>query len=59
MWIASIVLIIVGIVLLILNKRTSKKEGVSKKQSYISIGVVCIIVGAFYFVGQIIRMIVS
>lgn len=59
MWIASIVLIIVGIVLLILNKRTSKKEGVSKKQSYISIGVVCIIIGAFYFVGQIIRVIVS
>ncbi|MGW7798327.1 hypothetical protein [Staphylococcus xylosus] len=60
MWIASIVLIIVGIVLLILNKRTSKKEGVSKKQSYISIGVICIIVGAFYFVGQIIiRVIVS
>ncbi|MCE7782005.1 hypothetical protein [Staphylococcus xylosus] len=59
MWIASIVLIIVGLVLLILNKRTSKKEGVSKKQSYISIGVVCIIVGAFYFVGQIIRVIVS
>lgn len=59
MWIASIVLIIVGIVLLILNKRTSKKEGISKKQSYISIGVVCIIVGAFYFVGQIIRVIVS
>lgn len=59
MWIASIVFIIVGIVLLILNKRTSKKEGVSKKQSYISIGVVCIIVGAFYFVGQIIRVIVS
>ncbi|CEF19917.1 MULTISPECIES: hypothetical protein [Staphylococcus] len=59
MWIASIVLIIVGIVLLILNKRTSKKEGVSKKQSYISIGIVCIIVGAFYFVGQIIRVIVS
>ncbi|ARD75996.1 hypothetical protein BU100_07555 [Staphylococcus xylosus] len=59
MWIASIVLIIVGIVLLILNKRTSKKEGVSKKQSYISIGVVCIIVGAFYFVGQIIRVIVA
>ncbi|RIM84920.1 hypothetical protein [Staphylococcus xylosus] len=59
MWIASIVLIIVGIMLLILNKRTSKKEGVSKKQSYISIGVVCIIVGAFYFVGQIIRVIVS
>ncbi|MEY8600906.1 hypothetical protein [Staphylococcus shinii] len=59
MWIASIILIIVGIVLLILNKRTSKKEGVSKKQSYISIGIVCIIVGAFYFVGQIIRVIVS
>lgn len=59
MWIASIVLIIVGIVLLILNKRTSKKEGISKKQSYISIGVVCIIVGAFYFVGQIIRVIVA
>ncbi|WP_147630383.1 hypothetical protein [Staphylococcus xylosus] len=59
MWIASIVLIIVGIVLLILNKRTSKKEGVSKKQSYVSIGVVCIIVGVFYFVGQIIRVIVS
>ncbi|OEK87274.1 hypothetical protein AST15_08840 [Staphylococcus shinii] len=59
MWIASIVLIIVGIVLLILNKRASKKEGVSKKQSYISIGIVCIIVGAFYFVGQIIRVIVS
>ncbi|WP_162471893.1 hypothetical protein [Staphylococcus xylosus] len=32
MWIASIVLIIVGIVLLILNKRTSKKEGVSKNK---------------------------
>lgn len=59
MWIASIVLIIVGIVLLILNKRTSKKEGVSKKQSYISIGIVCIVVGAFYFVGQIIRVIIS
>jgi len=59
MWIASIVLIIVGIVLLILNKRTSKKEGVSKKQSYISIGIVCIIIGAFYLIGQIIKALVS
>ena len=54
MWIGSIILIIVGIVLLILNQQTSKKEGVSKKQSYISIGIVCIIMGAFYLIGKII-----
>ncbi|PHK48556.1 hypothetical protein [Staphylococcus edaphicus] len=59
MWIGSLVLIIIGIVLLIINKRTSKKEGVGKKQSYISIGVVCIIVGAFYLIGQIIKTLIS
>lgn len=59
MWIGSIILIIVGIVLLIINQQTSKKEGVSKKQSYISIGVVCIIIGAFYLIGQIIKALVS
>ncbi|MBF2753423.1 MULTISPECIES: hypothetical protein [Staphylococcus] len=59
MWIGSIILIIVGIVLLILNQQTSKKEGVSKKQSYISIGIVCIIIGAFYLIGQIIKALVS
>lgn len=59
MWIGSIILIIVGIVLLILNQQTSKKEGVSKKQSYISIGIVCIIIGAFYLIGQIIKVLVS
>ncbi|MDW4440801.1 hypothetical protein QI103_10645 [Staphylococcus saprophyticus] len=59
MWIGSIILIIVGIVLLILNQLTSKKEGVSKKQSYISIGIVCIIIGAFYLIGQIIKALVS
>ncbi|NWK84283.1 hypothetical protein HYE69_05635 [Staphylococcus sp. GSSP0090] len=59
MWIGSIILIIIGIVLLVINQQTSKKEGVGKKQSYISIGVVCIIIGAFYLVGQIIRVLVS
>ncbi|AMG19065.1 hypothetical protein AST07_01540 [Staphylococcus saprophyticus] len=59
MWIGSIILIIVGIVLLIINQQTSKKEGVSKKQSYISIGIVCIIIGAFYLIGQIIKALVS
>lgn len=59
MWIGSIILIIVGIVLLIINQQTSKKEGVSKKQSYISIGSVCIIIGAFYLIGQIIKALVS
>ncbi|MBN6203504.1 hypothetical protein JZH61_06625 [Staphylococcus saprophyticus] len=59
MWIGSIILIIVGIVLLIINQQTSKKEGVSKKQSYISIGIVCIIIGAFYLIGQIIKVLVS
>lgn len=59
MWIGSIILIIVGIVLLILNQQTSKKKGVSKKQSYISIGIVCIIIGAFYLIGQIIKALVS
>ncbi|MRN63924.1 hypothetical protein [Staphylococcus saprophyticus] len=58
MWIGSIILIIVGIVLLIINQQTSKKEGVSKKQSYISIGIVCIIIGAFYLIGQIIKALV-
>ncbi|OEK76226.1 hypothetical protein AST06_01340 [Staphylococcus saprophyticus] len=59
MWIGSIILIIVGIVLFIINQQTSKKEGVSKKQSYISIGIVCIIIGAFYLIGQIIKALVS
>lgn len=59
MWIGSIILIIIGIVLLVINQQTSKKEGVGKKQSYISIGVVCIIIGAFYLIGQIIRVLVS
>lgn len=59
MWIGSIILIIIGIVLLVINQQTSKKEGVGKKQSYISIGVVCIIIGAFYLIGQIIKVLVS
>ena len=59
MWIGSIILIIVGIVLLNINQQTSKKEGVRKKQSYISIGIVCIIIGAFYLIGQIIKALVS
>ena len=59
MWIGSIILIIVGIVLLIINQQTSKKEKEKKKQSYISIGIVCIIIGAFYLIGQIIKALVS
>ncbi len=55
MWFVAVLLILIGVVLLVLNKLTPKKEGVSKKQSYISIGVVCLIVGAFQLVGQIIK----
>ncbi|GEP86226.1 MULTISPECIES: hypothetical protein [Staphylococcus] len=58
MWIVSILLIIVGIVLLIINKRTPKNEGVGKKQSLVSFGVVCLIIGIFGFIGQIIRSII-
>ncbi|MFH4930640.1 hypothetical protein [Staphylococcus cohnii] len=58
MWIVSILLIIVGIVLLIINKRTPKNEGVGKKQSLVSFGVVCLIIGVFGFIGQIIRSII-
>nr|WP_189522838.1 hypothetical protein [Mesorhizobium sp. M4B.F.Ca.ET.214.01.1.1] len=58
MWIVSILLIIVGIVLLIINKRTPKNEGVGKKQSLVSSGVVCLIIGIFGFIGQIIRSII-
>ena len=55
MWIVSILLIIVGIVLLIINNRTPKKEGVGKKQSLVSFGVVCLIIGIFGLIGQIIK----
>ncbi|MBB2506683.1 hypothetical protein ACQ23P_09395 [Staphylococcus cohnii] len=58
MWIVSILLIIVGIVLLIINNRTPKSEGVGKKQSLVSFGVVCLIIGIFGFIGQIIRSII-
>ncbi|MFW0760742.1 hypothetical protein ACY2C7_11280 [Staphylococcus cohnii] len=58
MWIVSILLIIVGIVLLIINNRTPKNEGVGKKQSLVSFGVVCLIIGIFGFIGQIIRSII-
>ena len=58
MWIVSILLIIVGIVLLIINNRTHKNEGVGKKQSLVSFGVVCLIIGVFGFIGQIIRSII-
>ena len=58
MWIVSILLIIVGIVLLIINKRTPKNEGVGKKQSLVSFGVVCLIIGIFGFIGHIIRSII-
>lgn len=55
MWFVAVLLILIGVVLLVLNKLTSKKEGVSKKQSYISIGVVYLIVGTFQLVGLIIK----
>lgn len=58
MWIVSILLIIVGIVLLIINNRTPKSEGVGKNQSLVSFGVVCLIIGIFGFIGQIIRSII-
>lgn len=58
MWIVSILLIIVGIVLLIISNRTSKKEGVGKKQSLVSFGVVCLIIGVFGLIGQIIKSII-
>ncbi|GEQ03635.1 MULTISPECIES: hypothetical protein [Staphylococcus] len=58
MWIVSILLIIVGIVLLIINNRTPKKEGVGKKQSLVSFGVVCLIIGIFGLIGQIIKSII-
>ena len=58
MRIVSILLIIVGIVLLIINNRTPKSEGVGKKQSLVSFGVVCLIIGIFGFIGQIIRSII-
>ncbi|WP_204179735.1 MULTISPECIES: hypothetical protein [unclassified Staphylococcus] len=58
MWIVSILLIIVGIVLLIINNHTPKKEGVGKKQSLVSFGVVCLIIGIFGLIGQIIKSII-
>lgn len=58
MWIVSILLIIVGIVLLIISKRTPKKEGVGKKQSLVSFGVVCLIIGIFGLIGQVIKSII-
>lgn len=58
MWIVSILLIIVGIVLLIINNRTPKKESVGKKQSLVSFGVVCLIIGIFGLIGQIIKSII-
>ena len=58
MWIVSILLIIVGIVLLIINNRTPKSEGVGKKQSLVSFGVVCLIIGIFGLIGQIIKSII-
>ena len=57
MWIVSILLIIVGIVLLIINNRTPKKK-VSAKQSLVSFGVVCLIIGIFGLIGQIIKSII-
>ncbi|GGB83344.1 MULTISPECIES: hypothetical protein [Staphylococcus] len=58
MWIISILLIIVGIVLLILNNRIPKKENVGKKQSLVSFGVVCLVIGIFGLIGQIIKSII-
>ncbi|MCG7337929.1 hypothetical protein MHZ36_01375 [Staphylococcus sp. ACRSN] len=52
----AILLIIVGVVLLIMNKITPKRKDASKKQSYISFGVICLIIGVFWLVGTIIKM---
>ncbi|WP_182580015.1 hypothetical protein [Staphylococcus gallinarum] len=52
----AILLIIIGVVLLIINKLTPKRKDVSKKQSYISFGVICLIVGVFWLIGAIIKM---
>jgi len=53
----SILLIIIGIVLLILNKRTSKKGDNSRNQSLISFGVMSLIFGCFGLIGIIIMAI--
>lgn len=54
MFYGSILLIILGIVLLILNKRLSKKGDTSKKQSFISFGVMSLVFGLFGLIGVII-----
>ncbi len=54
MFYGSILLIILGIVLLGLNKRLSKKGDTSKKQSLISFGVMSLVFGLFGLIGVII-----
>ncbi|MDG0822532.1 MAG: hypothetical protein L0L52_05725 [Staphylococcus equorum] len=54
MFYGSILLIILGIVLLVLNKRLSKKGDTSKKQSLVSFGVMSLVFGLFGLIGVII-----
>ena len=54
MFYGSILLIIFGIVLLVLNKRLSKKGDTSKKQSLVSFGVMSLVFGLFGLIGVII-----
>ena len=55
MLITAIVFIIVGLILLILGKKTSQQRS-GKKQSFISFGVVCLVLGVFALFGQIINI---
>ncbi|WP_172793142.1 hypothetical protein [Staphylococcus sp. NAM3COL9] len=57
MFYGSILLIILGIVLLFLNKRLSNKGDTSKKQSLISFGIMSLVFGLFGLLGVIIMAI--
>lgn len=55
MLITAIVFIIAGLILLILGKKTSQQRS-GKKQSFISFGAVCLVLGVFALIGQIINI---
>ncbi|GEP81989.1 hypothetical protein [Staphylococcus kloosii] len=57
MWIVAILLIIVGIVFLVLGKRTSRHR-LGRRQSFFSLGTVFLIFGVVDIVGLIINALI-
>lgn len=57
MWIVAILLIIVGIVFLVLGKRTSRHH-LGRRQSFFSLGTVFLIFGVVDIVGLIINALI-